>query len=159
MAAPRPPRPGLQSLAVIFLFQAAVIQQLAEAERPGAEAVFAIEEPGAFASPGARRYERIPALLGQKLMTTHSPYFVHHVPLRDLRLVCVWRLTQVTSLPRHIVSDLPWNASIEGYQSPWPTSLFRDAAQNRQVAARCWFDMGLAGRLLRCYRRDPDLRA
>lgn len=46
---------GLQSLAVIFLFQAAVLQQLAEAERPGMEAVFAIEEPEVHLHPQAAR--------------------------------------------------------------------------------------------------------
>ncbi|MCR5857464.1 ATP-dependent endonuclease [Mesorhizobium sp. J428] len=46
---------GLQSLAVIFLFQAAVLQQLAEAEQPGVEAVFAIEEPEAHLHPQAAR--------------------------------------------------------------------------------------------------------
>ena len=46
---------GLQSLAVIFLFQAAVLQQLAEEERPGIEPVFAIEEPEAHLHPQAAR--------------------------------------------------------------------------------------------------------
>jgi putative ATP-dependent endonuclease of OLD family len=36
---------GLQSLSVIFLFQAAVVQQLGEEAREGMEPVFAIEEP------------------------------------------------------------------------------------------------------------------
>jgi putative ATP-dependent endonuclease of OLD family len=101
---------GLQSLAVIFLFQAAVLQQLAEAERPGVEAVFAIEEPEAHLHPQAARtlWERVRDLPGQKIMTTHSPYFVQHVPLRNLRLVCLRRgCTVVESLPESIVSDLP----------------------------------------------------
>ncbi|MEA2900089.1 MAG: putative ATP-dependent endonuclease of the family, partial [Bradyrhizobium sp.] len=46
---------GLQSLAVIFLFQAAVLQQLAEADRPGTEAIFAIEEAEAHLHPQAAR--------------------------------------------------------------------------------------------------------
>ena len=65
---------GLQSLAVIFLFQAAVLQQLAEAERPGIEAIFAIEEPEAHLHPQAARtlWERVQELPGQKLMTTRE---------------------------------------------------------------------------------------
>ena len=42
---------GLQSLAVIFLFQAAALQQLAEAEQPGIEPIFAIEEPEVHLHP------------------------------------------------------------------------------------------------------------
>jgi putative ATP-dependent endonuclease of the OLD family len=118
---------GLQSLSVIFLFQAAVLQQLAEAERPGVEAVFAIEEPEAHLHPQAARtlWDRVEALSGQKLMTTHSPYFVQHVPLRDLRIVCLRDgQTEVASLPRHVVSDLPWNASLDGLIRGEPGQVF-----------------------------------
>ena len=49
-------------------------------------------------------------------MTTHSPYFVQHVPLRDLRLV---RLrggqTEVSALPRSLVSNLAWNDALDGF--------------------------------------------
>lgn len=67
---------GLQSLAVIFLFQAAVLQQLAEADRPGVEAIFAIEEPEAHLHPHAARtlWDRIHSLSGQKL----RPH-IHHI--------------------------------------------------------------------------------
>jgi putative ATP-dependent endonuclease of OLD family len=148
---------GLQSLAVIFLFQAAVLQQLSEAERPGTEAVFAIEEPEAHLHPQAARtlWERVNSLSGQRLMTTHSPYFVQHVPLRDLRLVCLrGGCTEVASLPDHIVSDLPWNDSVEGLtRGALGGIFFRDAASGR-VAARSWFSERDAASLLRAYRRD-----
>ena len=138
---------GLQSLAVIFLFQAAVLQQLAEAERPGIEAVFAIEEPEAHLHPQAARtlWERVQELSGQRIMTTHSPHFVQNVPLRDLRLVRLrGGCTEVTSLPLYIVSDLPWNESVDGLVRGGPGRIFfRDAASGR-VAARCWFDVNLA---------------
>ena len=93
---------GLQSLSVIFLFQAAVIEQLAEAERPGIEAIFAIEEPEAHLHPQAARtlWEQIRQLSGQKMMTTHSPYFVQNVPLHDIRIVCLRNgTTEVAFLP------------------------------------------------------------
>jgi putative ATP-dependent endonuclease of the OLD family len=72
---------GLQSLAVIFLFQAAVFQQLEE-EQPGTEPIFLLEEPEAHLHPQAARtlWERVSALPGQKVVTTHSPYFVQNVP-------------------------------------------------------------------------------
>ena len=150
---------GLQSLAVIFLFQAAVLQQLAEAERSGVEAIFAIEEPEAHLHPQAARtlWERIRGLSGQKLMTTHSPYFVQHVPLRKLRIVCVrGGCTDIASLPKQIVSELPWNDSVDGFVRGQAAHIFhRDAATGR-VAARCWFKEDIAENLARCYRRDAD---
>jgi len=150
---------GLQSLAVIFLFQAAVLQQLAEAEQPGIEAVFAIEEPEAHLHPQAARtlWDRTQALSGQKLMTTHSPYFVQHVPLRDLRLV---RLrggqTEVCALPRTVVSDLPWNASLDGFLQGGGRCVFERDATTGRLAARSWFDAGMEASLTHCYRNDAD---
>lgn len=153
---------GLQSLAVIFLFQAAVLQQLAEAERPGVEAVFAIEEPEAHLHPQAARtlWERVQALTGQRLMTTHSPYFLQHVPLRDIRLVRLrGGCTEIASLPRHIVSVLPWNEALNGFVNGGAGRIFFRDEPTSRVAARSWFDMSMAARLLRCYRRDPDRSA
>ncbi|MCH8853625.1 MAG: DUF2813 domain-containing protein, partial [Planctomycetes bacterium] len=151
---------GLQSLAVIFLFQAAALQQLAEADRPGIEPIFAIEEPEVHLHPQAARtlWDHIQELPGQKLMTTHSPYFVQHVPLRDLRLVRLRSgCTEVASLPRHIVSDLPWNDALDGFIRAAGARVFLRDVPTDRVAARCWFDMQMARRLLRCYRRDPEL--
>lgn len=153
---------GLQSLAVIFLFQAAVLQQLLESERPGMEPVFAIEEPEAHLHPQAARtlWERVRTLPGQKLMSTHSPYFLQHVPLRDIRLV---RLrdgsTEVTSLPHHIVSDLPWNEKVDGFINSRIEQIFFRDELSKTVAAKCSFDEEMERRLLRCYRKDPELPA
>ena len=150
---------GLQSLAVIFLFQAAALQQLAEAEQPGVEPVFAIEEPEVHLHPQAARtlWERVQELPGQKVMTTHSPYFVQHVPLRDIRLVRLrGGCTEFSSLPPYIVSELPWSDSLDAFiAASGGRIFFRDVPTSR-VAARSWFDMTMAGRLLKCYRRDPD---
>lgn len=150
---------GLQSLAVIFLFQAAVLQQLSEADRPGVEAIFAIEEPEAHLHPQAARtlWERVRDLSGQKLMTTHSPYFVQHVPLRDLRLVCLrGGHTEIAALPRYIVSDLPWNGSLDGFVHGAAGQIFfKDNATSR-LAARSWFNEQTAESLAQCYRREAD---
>ena len=93
---------GIQSLSVIFLFQAFVEHLVRELYERDSEPVLALEEPETHLHPQAARtlWEHIRALPGQKVATTHSPYFVQHVPFRDLRLV---RLTedgtQVKSLP------------------------------------------------------------
>jgi putative ATP-dependent endonuclease of OLD family len=84
---------GVQSLSVIFLFQSFVEHLLAELYESESTAVLALEEPETHLHPQAARtlWTRVSALPGQKVITTHSPYFVQHVPFRDLRLV---RLTE-----------------------------------------------------------------
>jgi len=150
---------GLQSLAVIFLFQAAILQQLAETEQSGVEPVFAIEEPEVHLHPQAARtlWERVQDLSGQKVMTTHSPYFVQRVPLCDIRLVRLRAgCTEFSSLPPYIVSELPWNDGLDAFVSASGGRIFsRDISTNR-VTARSWFDKTMTKRLLKCYRHDPN---
>ena len=101
---------GIQSLSVIFLFQAFVDHLLRELYEPGSEPVLALEEPETHLHPQAVRtlWRHVSALPGQKIVTTHSPYFVQHVPFRDLRLV---RLTangtEVRSLPTNFSASIP----------------------------------------------------
>ena len=101
---------GIQSLSVIFLFQAFVDHLLRDLYEPGSEPVLALEEPETHLHPQAVRtlWRRVSALPGQKIVTTHSPYFVQHVPFRDLRLV---RLTpsgtEVRSLPASFSTSIP----------------------------------------------------
>ena len=151
---------GLQSLAVIFLFQAAVLQQLNESDRTGVEAVFAIEEPEAHLHPQAARtlWDRVSAITGQKLITTHSPYFVHHVPLRQLRIARLRNgQTEISAIPEPIVSELPWNTYLDGLvQGPAKQIVFRDQATNR-VGIRSWFNEQIETDLQRCYRNDEEL--
>ena len=152
---------GLQSLAIIFLFQAVVSQQLAESESPGMEAIFAVEEPEAHLHPHAARtlWEKVRGLTGQKMMTTHSPYFVQHVPLHDLRLVRLQGgCSKVSFLPRQIVSELCWNERIERIAQRSAGSLEQDPATGR-VAARYCFSDGLAQNLVDCYRGIADEQA
>lgn len=149
---------GLQSLAVIFLFQAAVFQLLDEAEQPGIEPVFAIEEPEAHLHPQAARtlWKHMQGLKGQKVFTTHSPYFVQHVPLRDIRLVRLQDgCTKFSSLPQYISTELPWNDRLEGILADDGSRLF-SRSQSGKVEVRSWFDKKRAKKLLRCYRDDPN---
>ena len=101
---------GVQSLSVIFLFQAFVDHLLRELYEPASEPVLALEEPETHLHPQAARtlWAHVDALPGQKIVTTHSPYFVQRVPFRDLRLV---RLTangtEVRSLPASFSATIP----------------------------------------------------
>ena len=150
---------GLQSLAVIFLFQAAILQQIAEAEQPGLEPVFAIEEPEAHLHPQAARtlWDQVQELSGQKIMTTHSPYFVQHAPLRDIRLVRLrGGCTEFSQLPQYIVSSLPWNEDIYKFVEKSGGRIFSKDVSTDRVAAWSWFDKTMADRLLKCYQGSPD---
>lgn len=150
---------GLQSLAVIFLFQAAVLQQLAEDDRPGMEAVFAIEEPETHLHPQAVRtlWERVQEIKGQKLMTTHSPYFVQHVPLRDLRLVRLREgCTEISTLPPFITSGLPWSAAVSALTQGAAGKVFMKHPTADTVVARTCFNEEMAGQLSACFRHDAD---
>ena len=101
---------GIQSLSVIFLFQVFVEHLLSELYEIGSEPLLALEEPETHLHPQAVRtlWRHIDRLPGQKVVTTHSPYFVQHVPFRDLRLV---RLTPngtvVRSLPASFSTSIP----------------------------------------------------
>lgn len=149
---------GLQSLSVIFLFQAAVFQQLAEDELPGAEPIFVLEEPEAHLHPQAARtlWERINELPGQKLVTTHSPYFVQNVPLHNLRLVrlCDGQ-TRVSLMPRMVVSTLPWNDSVQVLSEYQGRMLAKDPVSGG-VAATSWFSAEMGTSLTGCFKQSPD---
>jgi putative ATP-dependent endonuclease of OLD family len=108
---------GLQSLSVIFLFQAFVDHLLAELYEPESVPVLALEEPETHLHPQAARtlWAHVSALPGQKIITTHSPYFVQHVPFRDLRLV---RLTangtEISWLPPSFSATVPHVPALDG---------------------------------------------
>jgi putative ATP-dependent endonuclease of OLD family len=149
---------GLQSLSVIFLFEAAVGQQLAEEEHLGMEPVFAIEEPEAHLHPQAARmlWERVSLLPGQKLVTTHSPYFVQGVPLHNLRLVCLRNgCTEVRSLPRKVVSELPWNPQVETLAAGLGSMFVREPETNR-IACTAWFAPEIEERLAHCWHGEEQ---
>ena len=100
--------------------------------------MFAIEEPEVHLHPQAARtlWQRISELPGQKLVTTHSPYFVQNVPLHNIRLVRFHdNATSVTGLKKRIVSDLPWTQDVEDLvRGKHLTQLEKDAQTGTVVA-------------------------
>ena len=101
---------GVQSLSVMFLFKAFVELLLADLYRPESSAVLALEEPETHLHPQAARslWQHISGLRGQKIVTTHSPYFLQHVPFRDIRVIRVEAAgTTVRSLPREFRAIVP----------------------------------------------------
>ena len=150
---------GLQSLSVIFLFQAAVMQKLSE-EIEGAEAVFAIEEPEVHLHPQAARtlWTRIAALPGQKLVTTHSPYFVQNVPLHNLRITRFRNgSTEIAFLPRNVISVLPWTHDVEKFIIGRGLTQFTKDQLTGYVASSLWFDEAIAKDLVGCLRKTAGI--
>jgi len=80
---------GIKSLSVIYLFNAFVERLLAEAYSEHSEPIVALEEPEVHLHPQAARalWPQIDAMPGQKIVASHSPYFVQFVPIKDLRLL------------------------------------------------------------------------
>jgi putative ATP-dependent endonuclease of the OLD family len=107
---------GVQSLSVIFLFQAFVEHLLIELYEAESVPVLALEEPETHLHPQAARslWTHVSKLSGQKIITTHSPYFVQHVPFRDLRLVRLTENgTEIRWLPSSFSTQVPYVAGLD----------------------------------------------
>ena len=146
---------GIQSLSVIFLFQAFVEHLVHELYEQGSEPVLALEEPETHLHPQAARtlWTHVRALPGQKIVTTHSPYFVQHVPFRDLRLVrLTGEGTQVKSLPASFSASIP---ALDGLDAVVDGSAgrlkYERASETLTVAGA--LDEGTYRALLRCCGR------
>jgi putative ATP-dependent endonuclease of OLD family len=79
---------GVQSLAVLFLFQTYIDVLLKPTFQPETEAILALEEPEAHLHPQATR--ALAANLGeiksQKIISSHSPYFIQEIPFTHIRM-------------------------------------------------------------------------
>ena len=80
---------GVNSLSVIYLFNAYIERLLKETYSEYSEPIVALEEPEVHLHPQAVRalWSQINAMPGQKIITTHSPFFMQYVPIRDIRLL------------------------------------------------------------------------
>ncbi|OQY11642.1 MAG: hypothetical protein B6I30_06410 [Desulfobacteraceae bacterium 4572_187] len=79
---------GSQNLAVLFLFQAYIQTLLQPTFEPETEAILALEEPEAHLHPQATRAlaGSLDKIAGQKLVSTHSPYFIQEIPFHEIRM-------------------------------------------------------------------------
>ena len=149
---------GIQSLSVIFLFQAFVDHLVRELYERDSEPVLALEEPETHLHPQAARtlWTHVQALSGQKIVTTHSPYFVQHVPFRDLRLVrLTGNGTQVKSLPASFSASVP---ALDGLDEVVNRSsgLLRHEAASGTLTVRGTLDEGTYRALLSCCGRHEQ---
>ena len=147
---------GIQSLSVIFLFQAFVDHLLRELYETGSEPLLALEEPETHLHPQAIRtlWRHVSGLPGQKIVTTHSPFFVQHVPFRDLRLV---RLTpngtEVRSLPASYSASIPALDGLDKVVAKSAGFLTYERA-SETLTVRGALDKGTYRTLLACCGRD-----
>ena len=79
---------GIQSLAVVFLFQAYLDVLLKPLFHPETEAILAMEEPESHLHPQAARALAgiLSGMKAQKLISSHCPFFIQEIPLLQLRL-------------------------------------------------------------------------
>ncbi|SDF49982.1 ATP-dependent nuclease [Thalassobaculum litoreum] len=127
---------GVQSLSVMFLFRSFVDLLLGELYRPDSTAVLALEEPETHLHPQAARslFRHVQELEGQKIVSTHSPYFLQHIPFRDLRVVRASADgTEIRSLPREYRCRVPHLPSIDPIIAKAPRLLEYDRGSSELV--------------------------
>lgn len=81
---------GTRSLAALLVFRAYASWRHKQAAEGGdnLHSVLALEEPESHLHPQAQRslFSHIKQITGQRIVSTHSPYFAGQAPLEDLRL-------------------------------------------------------------------------
>lgn len=100
---------GTQSMSIILLYAAYVKILLKQVYDKYSQAIFTLEEPEAHLHPQAVRAleKQLREIEEQKIITTHSPYYVQNVDIYDIR---VFRKndgqTVVRSIPKRILLNL-----------------------------------------------------
>ncbi len=152
---------GVQSLSVMFLFKAFVELILSDLYRPESSAVLALEEPETHLHPQAARslWRHISELPGQKIVTTHSPYFLQHVPFRDIRVVRVEADgTTVSSLPRQFRASVPHIPQLDAIVAASADLIMYDRGLNELVFSGS-LPQNQYRQLLVAYGGRPDTQA
>lgn len=152
---------GIQSLSVMFLFRGFVEQLLKELFKPDSVPILALEEPETHLHPQAARtlWKHVNELPGQKIVTSHSPYFLQHVPFRDLRIV---RLdangTSIASLPSSFRGRIPHDPGLAPIIANSRGLLSYDRSLNELVIHGS-LDSSHYRKLLTVFGRHPDTAA
>jgi len=148
---------GLQSLSVLFLFSAFVTHLLHELYEPQSTPVLALEEPEAHLHPQAARalWEHVKALPGQKILTSHSPYFVQRVPFRSLRVVRLGNSgTTVQWLRDRFSVMVPANPAVVPIVQKFAPKMAFDSA-SRTLTVYGTLDQSMCRELLMSYGEHP----
>ena len=149
---------GVKSLAVIYLFNAYVERLLKATYSEHSEPIVALEEPEVHLHPQAVRalWSQIDAMPGQKVIASHSPYFIQYTPIRDIRLLRRGPDgVQVHFVPDAISLDLPANDALMALVCKHSGQLSYDQGRgmlstNKPVSRDLYRD------ILRCFTEDKD---
>jgi putative ATP-dependent endonuclease of OLD family len=99
---------GTQSLAILFLFEAFLQSQLAQAYDKDSSPILALEEPESHLHPSAIRalWSTLEGLAGQKIIATHSGDLLAAVPLKAVRrLARKSSKVEVYKLPENLLTS------------------------------------------------------
>ncbi len=106
---------GVQSLSVLFLFQAYIDVLLKPTFEPETEAILALEEPEGHLHPQATRTlgTNLSEIKSQKIISTHSPYFIQKIPLTQIRMFrCDGPRSKVLYVKRSFTAEVPNTPSL-----------------------------------------------
>lgn len=115
---------GVQSLAVVNIFRAFIDNLLAEQFEKDSSPILLMEEPESHLHPQAARafYAELTSIAGQKIVTTHSPYFLQNVPFKDIRLLRKSKEgVKAFYLQQQFRAALPKNDNLEALLNQNPT--------------------------------------
>jgi len=150
---------GLRSLSIIYLFSAFVERLMKETYSEHSEPILALEEPEVHLHPQAVRalWSQLDSMPGQKIIASHSPYFIQFVPIKDIRLL---RRrpggVQVYYVPERISVALPSNAAIVKFAANHAGRFSYDE-QRGILSTVCPVDEDRYRKLLTCYTAAHEL--
>jgi putative ATP-dependent endonuclease of the OLD family len=101
---------GMQSLSVLFLFQAYIDVLLKPSFKPETEAILTLEEPEAHLHPQATRAlaASLSEVTSQKIISSHSPYFIQEIPFAQIKMFRKnGTKTKILYAKRNYTIDLP----------------------------------------------------
>ncbi len=149
---------GVKSLSVIYLFNAFVERLLKETYSEHSEPIVALEEPEVHLHPQAVRalWSQIDAMPGQKIIASHSPYFMQYVPIRDIRLLRRGPDgVQVHFVPQKVSVALPAGDDLVTLAEAHPHHLAFDPQRGVLSASRP-VNEDLCRAILRCFTAVED---
>jgi len=148
---------GVQSLAVINVFRAFVNDLLAE-DKEQRTPILLLEEPESHLHPQAIRalYQELVSVRGQKVITTHSPYFLQNVPFEQIRLLRkVGGLTVPFFVRREVREPLENNEALKVFVKKHKASWSYDEG-TKEIVVRARIDEDKYRELLTCYTTQAD---